>query len=80
MMLKNITYLEGIMLLTKSKQKNILGGKVHSGGGDTCKATCNDGSLITVYGCSAKDEACKTHGGAKSCKCDYPGPFDPPPA
>jgi len=86
-MLKNILNLNGLTVLSKDQQKNINGGGLgfenpHPGGGgndgDSCKATCKDGSLVSVSGCSDAALACGSSGGSSSCKCDYPGPFDPP--
>jgi hypothetical protein len=51
-MLKNILNLEGVFALTKKEQKRI------NGSGTTCKATCNDGSLVTVSSCSDAGIAC----------------------
>lgn len=79
-MLKNILNLDGITVLSKNQQKSISGGTrgLSDNDGDTCKATCKDGSLVTVSGCSDAGIGCSTSGGSQSCKCDYPGPFDKP--
>lgn len=61
--------------LKRNQMKMILGGN----GNTSCKATCNDGSLVGVSGCSDQALACSKNEGAKSCACNYPGPFDPPP-
>jgi hypothetical protein len=52
---------------------------IFAGANNFCKATCGDGSLVGVTGCSSTGLACSESGGVQSCKCDYPGPFDPPP-
>lgn len=75
-MLKNILTLEGVTLLSKEEQRSIDGGKRVPG--ETCKATCNDGTLVTVATCDNAAVACSTSTGSASCKCDYPSPFEPP--
>ena len=78
-MKNRILSLENVVLLSKEQQKLISGGKRIGGAGTVCKATCkDDGSLVTVSGCSDLALACSTSGGAVSCRCDYPSPFDPP--
>jgi hypothetical protein len=72
-MLKNILNLEGVFALTKEEQKRI------NGSGTTCKATCNDGSIVTVSSCSDAGIACSgTANGSSGCSCNYPSPFDKP--
>ena len=66
--------LKGAKALNKAEQRRINGGYV----GNVCKATCNDGTLQGTDICDNKANACSSNGGAKSCKCDYPSPLDPP--
>lgn len=78
-MKKSILRFESVSVLSRVEKKNILGGKAIDGGtGSVCKATCNDGSLVTVSACSDAGIGCSTSGGSSSCKCDYPSPLDPP--
>lgn len=81
-MKKSILNLEGVQILSRNEQKLILGSKLPGGGGagTVCKATCGDSSLVTVSTCdtSTANLGCSNAGGSKSCKCDYPGPLDPP--
>ncbi|WP_452228603.1 MULTISPECIES: hypothetical protein [unclassified Lacinutrix] len=57
--------------LTKEAQKSILGGTYPA---TVCKATCNDGSIVTVASCSV--QGCgEDSGGAKSCSCGHAGPL-----
>lgn len=59
-------------------QMRMINGGLRTLDGTVCKATCCDGSLVGVMGCSTIGTACESSGGLDSCKCDYPGPLDPP--
>ncbi|GAA3779181.1 hypothetical protein GCM10022271_09300 [Corallibacter vietnamensis] len=78
-MLKNILNLEGVKVLSNKQKKSIFGGK-EEGGATVCKATCNDGSIVTVASCNPiPTGSCGgTAKGSRSCSCGHPGPFDPP--
>jgi len=79
-MFKEILQLDGLTILNKEQQRHISGGVTlppPGGGGEICKATCNDGSLVTVSDCANAAIACSTADGKKSCKCDYKSPLNP---